>query len=72
MAKVNQKQILVNHLRGTGLTLTPAQAKAKFGIKNLAARMSELREAGLIVNVENSAYRISARDVLGSRAKFAL
>lgn len=30
-------------------TLTEAQASSRFGIKNLRARVSELRESGLLV-----------------------
>lgn len=69
MAKVSQKQILVDYLRGTGRTLTASEAKDKFGIKNLAARMKEICDYGLKVKVKDSAYRIAARDVYGSRAK---
>ena len=48
--------------------------KARFGIKNLSARMSELRDAGLVVRVDTATtgkarYAVSARDVSGSRAK---
>jgi hypothetical protein len=49
------------------------QARATYGIQNIRARMTELRQAGLKVNrAKNSegraAYTISARDVNGSRA----
>lgn len=68
-----QKVFLENYLRGTGKVLSQAQAEATYGIKNLRARMSEFRRAGLKVtrqrNTEGrSAYRVSARDVAGSRA----
>lgn len=71
---VNQTQFLETYLRGTGRTLSQAQARATFGIKNLAARISELRQAGLRVNrtVNGqglSVYSVSARDVNGSRAR---
>lgn len=71
--KVTQNEFLEQHLRGTGRTLSAAQARSTYGIKNLRARMSELRSAGLRVrrntNTEGrSAYTISARDVTGSRA----
>lgn len=72
--KTNQKTFLENYLRGTGKSLTAADAKARFGIQQLPARMSEFREAGLKVNVGKSSkgtakYTVSARDVTGSRAK---
>lgn len=71
--KVTQNEFLEQYLRGTGRSLSSAQAKATYGIKNLRARMSELRGVGLRVNrAKNtegrSAYSISARDVTGSRA----
>ena len=71
--KTTQNKFLESYLRGTGRTMSAAQAQALFGIKNIRARMSELREAGLRVTrgvntTGNSAYRISARDVKGSRA----
>ena len=73
----NQKAFLVSYLRGTGRTITEAQAEANYGIMNLRARMSELRAAGLKVStVETTsgktAYKVSARDVNGSRAAVAV
>ncbi len=70
----NQTSFLEKHLRGTGRTISVAQAQANYGIEKLTARISELRAAGLqvktITNTSgNTAYRISARDVNGSRAK---
>ena len=72
--KSNQKTFLENYLRGTGKTITAADASARFGIQNLTARMSELRDAGLVVRVDTAStgkarYAVSARDVNGSRAK---
>ena len=72
--KTNQKTFLENYLRGTGKTLTAADAKARFGIQKLEARMSEFRDAGLVVRVDKATtgkarYAVSARDVNGSRAK---
>ena len=68
-----QNEFLEGHLRGTGRTISAAQARATFGILNLSARMSELRSVGLRVNTTvntagNTAYSISSRDVTGSRA----
>ena len=70
----NQASFLETYLRGTGRTLSVAQAQANYGIAKLTARISELRSAGLVVKTVknssgNTAYRISARDVNGSRAK---
>ena len=68
-----QVVFLETHLRGTGRSLSEAQARATYGIMNLRARMSDLRAAGLKVRVEKNTegkatYAISARDVTGSRA----
>lgn len=41
-----QKELLVKYLRGTSRSLTEAQASSIFGIKNLRARISELRQDG--------------------------
>lgn len=75
---MSQKQFLVDHLRGTGVSLTAAEAKKQFGITKLGSRMFELRNAGLVVkttatgNGNEVAYKVSARDVNGSRAKLAI
>ena len=70
----NQNAFLEGYLRGTGKTLTENDARARFGIKNLRARMTELREAGLRVRTEPSTtgrvrYVVSSRDINGSRAR---
>jgi hypothetical protein len=69
----SQVAFLEQHLRGTGRALSARQASALYGIKNIRARMTDLRQAGLKVkrnkNTEGyAAYSVSARDVLGSRA----
>jgi hypothetical protein len=69
-----QNQFLETYLRGTGRTISARQADATFGIRNIRARMTELRQAGLKVarttNTEGrSAYSVSARDRNGSRAQ---
>ena len=69
----NQVSFLERYLRGTNKTLSIAQAQANYGIEKLTARISELRAAGLnvktITNTSgNTAYKISARDLTGSRA----
>ena len=73
MGNQTQNQFLVKYLRGTGRTITAAQASANYGIKNLSARMSQLKNAGLRVTTTETktgkvAYQVSARDVNGSRA----
>jgi hypothetical protein len=70
----SQNEFLETHLRGTGIELTAAQAKATYGVKNLRARVCEMRKAGLNVFSRKNyrgaaAYRIVARDMNGSRAK---
>lgn len=73
----NQTAFLEKYLRGTGRTLSVAQARANYGIKNLSARICDLRDAGLVVYTDvnttgKATYRMVARDVKGSRAyKFA-
>lgn len=63
-----QNELLVSFLRGKNRTISAPQAEALFGIKNLSARMSELRQAGyrvrLVENTEgNTAYKIPRRMV---------
>ena len=70
----SQTAFLEQYLRGTGKALTEADASARFGIKNLRARMTDLRNAGLVVRTDvattgKTRYTVSARDVNGSRAK---
>jgi hypothetical protein len=69
-----QKTFLESHLRGTGVAMSSAQASATYGIKNLRARMTELRQAGLTVRKHtntrgNTAYSVSRRDVFGFQGK---
>ena len=74
---LTQNEFLVTHLRGTQRELTVAQANALYGIKNLRARVCELRKAGLMVksrkNYRNAAsYRIVSRLQNGSRSQVEL
>ena len=69
-----QVEFLEDYLRGTGRTLSEAQARALYGIENLRARMTDLRQAGLRVRREKNSegrarYAVSARDEAGSRSK---
>ena len=70
----NQVAFLEKYLRGTGKTLSAAQAKANYGIGNLAARMSEFRKCGLVVKTDvnttgKTVYTVTARDVNGKRSR---
>jgi hypothetical protein len=63
-----QTEFLVDYLRGTGRELTAAQAAATYGIQNLRARMSEIRQEGFRVRtrpntVGTTNYAISRRKV---------
>jgi hypothetical protein len=71
---VPQKSFLEGHLRGTERRISQAQAEAIYGIKNLRARICEMRDAGLVIYTETNsegrgAYRMPSRDMFGSRAK---
>ena len=78
---MNQRQFLVETLRGTNRSITSEQAKL-FGIAKLSSRMSELRAAGLRIRTYPMRegkhgrpavrYMISARDIKGSRSKIAV
>ncbi len=68
-----QNELLVSYLRGTGRGISAPQARALFGVKNLRARMSDLRQAGLnvrrTINTEgNTTYFVSRRAIDGSQA----
>lgn len=70
----NQKSFIETYLRGTGRTLSADQARANYGIAQLPARIYEMKQAGLVVKTVkntsgNTAYKIVARDVTGSRAR---
>jgi len=69
-----QNAFLETYLRGTGRTMSAAQAQANYGIMRMSARVYELRSAGLNVATirrpgTTATYRISSRDLTGSRAK---
>ena len=69
-----QIKFLEQYLRGTNRAMSSAQAEATFGIQNLRARMTELRQAGLTVrkskNTEGrTAYAVSRRDSYGGQYK---
>lgn len=70
-----QNQKLETFLRGTGRTITAAEAGARFGIMNLRARMSELRSAGLDVRTSvakttgKTKYSMPIRNIWGSKAR---
>jgi hypothetical protein len=61
-----QTELLVGYLRGTGRGISEKQANAMFGIKNLRARISDLRLCGYKIrkntNTEgNTTYFVSRR-----------
>lgn len=69
-----QVSFLEKYLRGTGKTLSEAQAAATFGVLNLRARLTEMRQAGLTVRkttntAGKTAYAVSRRDIVGGQAK---
>lgn len=53
MTTVTQKDKIQRYLK-TGKTLTSAEALSRFGVKNLRARISELRESG--TKIDATAY----------------
>lgn len=70
--KSTQVAFLEKHLRGTNRAMSAAQARATFGIENLRARMTELRQAGLRVRTGvntqgRTVYAVSRRDVFGDQ-----
>lgn len=69
--KVTQKQFLEKLLRGTRCKVTVAEARDRYGIKNLRARICEMSKDGLTVQRTQvgraMAYGISSRDAGGSR-----
>ncbi len=69
-----QVEFLEKHLRGTGRAMSAAQADATYGIKNLRARMTNLRQAGLRVRKSvntkgRTTYAVSRRDVFSDQYK---
>ena len=72
MAFVNssttQTELLVTYLRGTGRGISAPQARSLFGIKNLRARISDLRQSGFKIRKDmnkegNTTYFVSRRMV---------
>ena len=66
---MNQNERLIKYLRGTGRSLSAAQAESRFGIKNISARMSEIREDGFRVRTDVNTtgltvYSVSRRKVV--------
>ncbi len=64
MAFVNssktQTELLVSYLRGTGRGISAPQARSLFGVKNLRARMSDLRQCGYKVRTAMDQGRINS------------
>jgi len=73
--RTTQRVFLHNYLRGTNRSLTAREAESKFGILNLRARVTEMRQSGLVVRTRKTdsgltRYFVSARDVWGSKASY--
>ena len=50
MKKLSAKQKILNHLtKNSSYGLTTSQARAKFGIQNVSARIDELRQEGHVI-----------------------
>ena len=63
MTQIDQ---ITKYLRGTGRELSAAQAESRFGIQNLSARMTEMRQGGFRVRTRTNstgktAYSVSRR-----------
>jgi len=56
MNKMSQNQKLYRRLK-TGKHITKAEAKSRYGIKRLAARIYDLREVGFDINTEKYTVR---------------
>ena len=71
--EMTQPQLLETFLRGTNIEINDEYAKKLFGIRNLRAVMSDLRQSGLKVRtrVDNGStfYSVSKRDNFGSEYK---
>ena len=70
----SQTKFLETYLRGTNREMSADQANATFGIQNLRARMTDLRNVGLRirkgVNTQGkTVYAVSRRDVFGGQWK---
>jgi hypothetical protein len=70
--KSTQVAFLEKHLRGTNRAMSSAQAAETYGILNLRARMTDLRQIGLVVRKSTNtkgrtAYAVSRRDVFGDQ-----
>lgn len=66
---MTQNERLIKYLRGTGRELSAAQAQSRFGIMNLRARISELRDEGFRVRTGvntqgKTVYAVSRRKVV--------
>jgi len=72
--KTTQVAFLEQHLRGTGRAMSAAQARETYGILNLRARITDLRQVGLRVRKTRNtkgrtAYSVSRRDTDGVQSK---
>lgn len=65
---MTQLEQIETYLRGTGRELSAAQAQSRFGIQNLSARITEMRQGGFRVRTRvnstgKTSYAISRRKV---------
>lgn len=54
---MNQISIILNHLMRHG-TLSTSVAKSKYGIQKLSARIKEMRDLGIRIDLRHGAYRL--------------
>jgi hypothetical protein len=70
-----QLEFLQDLMRGTNVALTAKEARNTYDIQQFGARLHQLKKAGLKVRSfatgcgRELAYKVSARDLTGSRAK---
>lgn len=64
---MTQNERLIKYL-STGRTLTSAQARSRFGVRNLRARVNDLRNDGFCVYTNRTGNGISYRMGTPSRA----
>jgi hypothetical protein len=69
-----QNELLENYLRGKNRSITAHEAETRFGILNLRARVTELRQAGLKVTTDvtrdgRAKYFVASKDVYGSKKR---
>lgn len=64
---MTQNERIINYL-STGRTLTSAQARSRFGVRNLRARVNDLRNDGFCVYTNRNGNTVAYRMGTPSRA----